>query len=120
MHPAEEDWDDLVFAWTVVKHLKSHAVCMADRGQMVGMGAGLTSRVEAVEMAGRRAAERSFGAVCASDGYFPLRDALDAAAGYGVRAVVQPGGSGRDDEVIAAADEHGIPIVLTGVRHFLH
>jgi phosphoribosylaminoimidazolecarboxamide formyltransferase/IMP cyclohydrolase len=120
VQPAEEDWDDLAFAWTVVKHLKSNAAVFATRGQMVGMGAGLTSRVEAVEMAARRAGERAFGAVCASDGFFPFRDGVDAAAASGVRAIVQPGGSVRDAEVIAAADEHGIPIVLTGIRHFLH
>ncbi|HMC08363.1 MAG TPA: bifunctional phosphoribosylaminoimidazolecarboxamide formyltransferase/IMP cyclohydrolase [Actinomycetota bacterium] len=120
VEPAEEDWDDLVFAWAVVKHLKSNAVALANRGQLVGMGAGQTSRVEAVEMAARRAGERSVGAVCASDGFFPFRDGLDAAVASGARAVVQPGGSVRDAEVVAAADEHGIPMVFTGVRHFRH
>jgi phosphoribosylaminoimidazolecarboxamide formyltransferase/IMP cyclohydrolase len=120
VQPAPEDWDDLVFAWTVVKHLKSNAVALASRGQLVGMGSGQTSRVEAVEMAARRAGERSVGAVCASDGYFPFRDNVDAAATAGVRAVVQPGGSIRDAEVVAAADEHGIPMVFTGLRHFRH
>jgi phosphoribosylaminoimidazolecarboxamide formyltransferase/IMP cyclohydrolase len=120
VQPAEEDWDDLSFAWTVAKHLKSNAVVYATRGQMVGMGAGLTSRVEAVEMAARRAGERAIGAVAASDGFFPFRDGIDAAAASGVRAIIQPGGSVRDAEVIAAADEHGIPIVLTGIRHFRH
>lgn len=120
VQPAPEDWDDLLFAWTVVKHLKSNAAVLANKGQMVGMGAGLTSRVEAVEMAARRAGARSMGAVCASDGFFPFRDGLDAAASAGARAIIQPGGSVRDDEVIAAADERGIPIVLTGVRHFRH
>ncbi|HEU5004445.1 MAG TPA: bifunctional phosphoribosylaminoimidazolecarboxamide formyltransferase/IMP cyclohydrolase [Actinomycetota bacterium] len=120
VQPAEEDWDDLIFAWTVCKHLKSNAVALANRGQLVGMGAGQTSRVEAVEMAARRAGERTIGAVCASDGFFPFRDNVDAAAAAGVRAIIEPGGSVRDAEVIAAADEHGIPIVLTGVRHFRH
>ncbi|MGH2718345.1 MAG: bifunctional phosphoribosylaminoimidazolecarboxamide formyltransferase/IMP cyclohydrolase, partial [Actinomycetota bacterium] len=118
--PSEEDWDDLIFAWTVAKHLKSNAAVIARNCQMVGMGAGQTSRVEAVEMAARRAGDRAAGAVCASDGFFPFRDGLDAAAGAGVRAVIQPGGSVRDAEVIAAADAHGIPMVMTGIRHFKH
>ena len=120
VQPAEEDWGDIVFAWTVVKHLKSNAVCMVHKAQMVGMGAGCISRVEAVGLAGRRAAERSFGAVLASDGTFASRDTLDAAAGFGIRCIVQPGGGLHDAEVTAAADEHGLPIILTGVRHFLH
>ena len=120
VRPSEEDWDDLVFAWTVAKHLKSNAVTLANRGQLVGMGAGQTSRVEAVEMAARRAGDRAVGSVCASDGYFPFRDNIDVAAKAGVRALVQPGGSIRDAEAIAAADEHGLPMVFTGVRHFRH
>jgi phosphoribosylaminoimidazolecarboxamide formyltransferase/IMP cyclohydrolase len=120
VRPSEEDWDDLVFAWTVAKHLKSNAVTLANRGQLVGMGAGQTSRVEAVEMAARRAGDRAVGSVLASDGFFPFRDNVDVGAKAGVRAVVQPGGSIRDAEVIAAADEHGIPMVFTGVRHFRH
>ena len=120
VRPNEDDWDDLVFAWTVAKYLKSNAVTLANRGQLVGMGAGQTSRVEAVEMAARRAGERAVGSVLASDGFFPFRDNVDGAAKAGVRAVVEPGGSIRDAEVIAAADEHGIPMVFTGVRHFRH
>ena len=120
VQPKEEDWDDLVFAWTVAKHLKSNAATLANRGQLVGMGAGQTSRVEAVEMAVRRAGERAMGSVCASDGFFPFRDGVDAAADAGARAIVQPGGSVRDAEAIAAADEHGIPMVFTGIRHFRH
>ena len=120
VRPSEDDWDDLVFAWTVAKSLKSNAITLADRGQLVGMGAGQTSRVEAVEMAARRAGDRALGSVLASDGFFPFRDNVDVAAKAGVRAVVQPGGSIRDAEVIAAADEHGIPMVFTGVRHFRH
>jgi phosphoribosylaminoimidazolecarboxamide formyltransferase/IMP cyclohydrolase len=120
LQPSEEDWDDLIFAWTVAKHLKSNAVTLADKGQLVGMGSGQTSRVEAVEMAVRRAGDRAMGSVAASDGFFPFRDNMDVAAKAGVRAVIQPGGSVRDAEVIAAADEHGIPMVFTGVRHFRH
>jgi phosphoribosylaminoimidazolecarboxamide formyltransferase/IMP cyclohydrolase len=118
--PSEEDWDDLAFAWTVAKHLKSNAVSLAAKGQLVGMGSGQTSRVEAVEMAVRRAGDRAMGSVLASDGFFPFRDNMDVAAKAGVRAVIQPGGSVRDAEVIAAADEHGIPMVFTGIRHFRH
>jgi len=120
VRPSEDDWDDLVFAWTVAKYLKSNAITLANRGQLVGMGAGQTSRVEAVEMAARRAGDRALRSVLASDGFFPFRDNVDVAAKAGVRAVVQPGGSIRDAEVIAAADEHGIPMVFTGVRHFRH
>ncbi len=120
VQPSEEDWDDLIFAWTVAKHLKSNAITLANRGQLVGMGAGQTSRVEAVEMAARRAGDRAVGSVLASDGFFPFRDNVDVAAKAGVRAVVQPGGSIRDADVIAAAEEHGIPMVFTGVRHFRH
>jgi phosphoribosylaminoimidazolecarboxamide formyltransferase/IMP cyclohydrolase len=118
--PSEEDWNDLVFAWIVAKHLKSNAATLASGEQLVGMGSGQTSRVEAVEMAIRRAGDRAMGAVLASDGFFPFRDSIDVAAKAGVRAVVQPGGSVRDIEAIAAADEHGIPMVFTGVRHFRH
>jgi phosphoribosylaminoimidazolecarboxamide formyltransferase/IMP cyclohydrolase len=120
VEPAEEDWEDLVFAWAVAKHLKSNAAAFASRGQTVGLGMGLTSRVEAVELAARRAGGRAKGSVCASDGFFPFRDGLDAAVAAGARAVVQPGGSVNDPDVIAAADEHGIPMVFTGVRHFRH
>ena len=120
VQPAPEDWDDLALAWTVAKYLKSNAAVLANRGQMVGMGSGLTSRVEAVELAVRRAGGRAIGSVCASDGFFPFRDGFDAAASAGVRAVIEPGGSVRDAEVIEAADERGIPIIFTGVRHFRH
>jgi phosphoribosylaminoimidazolecarboxamide formyltransferase / IMP cyclohydrolase len=86
----------------------------------VGVGAGQMSRVEATELAARRAGDRAKGTVCASDAFFPFRDGLDAAVEAGAIAVIQPGGSVRDDEVIAAADEHGIPMVFTGKRHFRH
>jgi phosphoribosylaminoimidazolecarboxamide formyltransferase/IMP cyclohydrolase len=118
--PSPQQWDDLRFAWTVVKHVKSNAVVLADGGAAIGIGAGQMSRVEATELAARRAGERARGAVCASDAFFPFRDGLDAAVGAGAAAIIQPGGSVRDDEVVAAANEHGIPMVFTGRRHFRH
>ncbi|MGH2732921.1 MAG: bifunctional phosphoribosylaminoimidazolecarboxamide formyltransferase/IMP cyclohydrolase [Actinomycetota bacterium] len=118
--PTSADWDDLLFAWRVVSHVSSNGAVLATGAQTVGIGAGLTSRVEAVEMAARRAGDRAKGAVLASDGFFPFRDGLDSAAEAGVRAVIQPGGSVRDPEVIAAADEHRLPMVFAGRRHFRH
>jgi phosphoribosylaminoimidazolecarboxamide formyltransferase / IMP cyclohydrolase len=120
IQPADEDWPDLLFAWKVVKHIKSNAVVFASDRQAVGVGAGQMSRVEAVELAARRAGDRAKGAVCATDGFFPFRDGVDAAVEAGARAIIHPGGSVRDSEVIAAAQEHGIPMVLTGRRHFRH
>jgi phosphoribosylaminoimidazolecarboxamide formyltransferase/IMP cyclohydrolase len=93
---------------------------MAKDGVTVGIGGGQTSRVEASRQAARRAGEQGQGAVLASDGFFPFRDGVDAAVEAGVRAVIQPGGSRRDEEVIAAANEHGIAMLLTGERHFRH
>ncbi|MDP9222429.1 MAG: bifunctional phosphoribosylaminoimidazolecarboxamide formyltransferase/IMP cyclohydrolase [Actinomycetota bacterium] len=118
--PSEEQWADLRFAWIVAKHVKSNAIVFAKDRTAIGVGAGQMSRVESTELAARRAGERARGAVCASDAYFPFRDGLDAAVAAGAVAVIQPGGSIRDDEVIAAADEHGIPMVFTGRRHFRH
>jgi len=118
--PTREQWDDLRFAWVVAKHTKSNAIVFASHGVAVGVGAGQMNRLEAAELAARRSGDRSKGAVCASDAFFPFRDGLDAVVASGVAAVVQPGGSVRDDEVIAAADEHGIAMVFTGRRHFRH
>lgn len=118
--PSDEQWRDLRFAWTVAKHVKSNAIVLARDGVAVGVGAGQMSRVESTELAARRAGERAQGTACASDAFFPFRDGLDAAVAAGAVAVIQPGGSVRDDEVIAAADEHGIPMVFTGRRHFRH
>lgn len=118
--PTEQQWRDLRFAWVVAKHVKSNAIVLAKDGVAVGVGAGQMSRVESTELAARRAADRAKGTVCASDAFFPFRDGLDAAVDAGAVAVIQPGGSVRDDEVIAAADEHGIPMVFTGRRHFRH
>ncbi|HET7482136.1 MAG TPA: bifunctional phosphoribosylaminoimidazolecarboxamide formyltransferase/IMP cyclohydrolase [Actinomycetota bacterium] len=118
--PTDEQWEDLRFAWVVAKHVKSNAIVLAHDRTAVGVGAGQMSRVESTELAARRAGERAKGTVCASDAFFPFRDGLDAAVAAGAVAIIQPGGSVRDDEVIAAADEHGIPMVFTGRRHFRH
>ncbi len=118
--PTEEQWRDLAFAWKACKHVRSNAIVFASGGATVGIGGGQTSRVDAVEIAARKAGDRAKGAVMASDAFFPFRDGLDAAGAAGVVAAIQPGGSVRDDEVIAAADEHGIAMVFTGVRHFRH
>jgi phosphoribosylaminoimidazolecarboxamide formyltransferase/IMP cyclohydrolase len=118
--PTEEQLRDLRFAWVVAKHVKSNAIVLVKDGVAVGVGAGQMSRVESTELAARRAGERARGTVCASDAFFPFRDGLDAAVAAGAVAVIQPGGSVRDDEVIAAADEHGIPMLFTGRRHFRH
>ena len=118
--PTDEQLADLAFAWRACKHVRSNAIVFAAGGATVGIGGGQTSRVDAVEIAGKKAGDRAKGAVMASDAFFPFRDGLDAAAAAGIGAVVQPGGSVRDDEVIAAADEHGIAMVFTGVRHFRH
>jgi phosphoribosylaminoimidazolecarboxamide formyltransferase / IMP cyclohydrolase len=118
--PTEAQWSDLRFAWVVAKHVKSNAIVLAKDRAAVGIGAGQMSRVDSTELAARRVGDRSQGTVCASDAFFPFRDGLDAAVTAGATAVIQPGGSVRDDEVIAAADEHGIPMVFTGRRHFRH
>ncbi len=120
VQPTEEQWSDLRFAWTVAKHVKSNAIVLAKDGIAVGVGAGQMSRVESTKLAAMRAGDRASGTACASDAFFPFRDGLDAAVAAGATAIIQPGGSVRDDEVIAAADEHGIPMVFTGRRHFRH
>jgi phosphoribosylaminoimidazolecarboxamide formyltransferase/IMP cyclohydrolase len=118
--PSPEQWDDLVFAWVVCAVVSSNAIVVAKDRQALGIGAGQQNRVDSARIAVERAAGRVTGGVGASDAFFPFRDGLDVLAAAGVRAVVQPGGSVRDDEVIAAADEHGIAMVLTGERHFRH
>jgi phosphoribosylaminoimidazolecarboxamide formyltransferase/IMP cyclohydrolase len=118
--PSEEEWRDLELAWTVCARTSSNAIVLTKDGVAVGIGAGQQSRVDAAELAARKAAGRARGGACASDAFYPFRDGLDAAAEAGVAAVIQPGGSVRDDEVIAVADEHGLAMVLTGRRHFRH
>lgn len=120
---AEQEIHDLVFAWKVAKFVKSNAIVYARNRQTVGVGAGQMSRVNSARIAAIKAEHAGLevrGAVMASDAFFPFRDGIDNAAAAGIRAVIQPGGSMRDAEVIAAADEAGIAMVFTGMRHFRH
>jgi phosphoribosylaminoimidazolecarboxamide formyltransferase/IMP cyclohydrolase len=121
--PSEQEIEDLLFAWRVVKYVKSNAIVYARHGQTIGIGAGQMSRVVSARIAAMKAAEAGLdtkGAAMASDAFFPFRDGIDQAARAGISAVIQPGGSVRDQEVIAAADEHAIAMVFTGMRHFRH
>jgi phosphoribosylaminoimidazolecarboxamide formyltransferase / IMP cyclohydrolase len=118
--PAADELQALKFAWKVCKHVKSNAIVYALKDRTVGVGAGQMSRVDSAKIAVMKAQHPTKGTVAASDAFFPFRDGLDVAAKAGVTAVIQPGGSMRDAEVIAAADEHGIAMVFTGVRHFRH
>jgi phosphoribosylaminoimidazolecarboxamide formyltransferase/IMP cyclohydrolase len=121
--PTAAELRDLAFAWTVVKYVKSNAIVLARDGATIGIGAGQPARVMSTRIAALKAEEAKLevtGAVLASDAFFPFRDGVDAAAERGVRAIVQPGGSMRDDEVVRAADELGIAMVFTGMRHFRH
>jgi phosphoribosylaminoimidazolecarboxamide formyltransferase/IMP cyclohydrolase len=118
--PTEDEWRDLLFAWSVAARVKSNAIVFASGGATVGVGAGQMSRVDSVDIAARKAGDRAKGAVMASDAFFPFRDGIDHAAEAGIAAVIQPGGSVNDAEVLAACDEHGMAVVLTGRRHFRH
>jgi len=118
--PTAEEYAACAFAWKVCKHVKSNAIVYARPGQTVGIGAGQMSRVDSVKLAGMKAVLPVKGCVMASDAFFPFRDGLDAAAQAGITAVIQPGGSIRDQEIIKAADEHGLAMILTGMRHFRH
>ena len=118
--PTAAELLDLELAQVAGKWVRSNAIVLCREGVTVGIGGGQTSRVEAARQATARAGERAGGASLASDAFFPFRDGVDAAAAAGVTAIVQPGGSVRDEEVIAAADEHGIAMVFTGQRHFRH
>jgi len=118
--PTEAEWGQLRLAWTAVKHVKSNAIVLFKDCAAVGVGAGQMSRVEAVQIAVRRAGERAAGSVLASDAFFPFPDGLEEAVRAGVTAAIQPGGSQRDAEVVAAADRAGIAMVMTGRRHFKH
>jgi phosphoribosylaminoimidazolecarboxamide formyltransferase / IMP cyclohydrolase len=118
--PTEKEIDDLLFAWTVCKHTKSNAIVYARDRQTVGVGAGQMSRVDSVKIGAMRAQLPIEGSVLASDAFFPFRDGVDEAVKHGITAVIQPGGSVRDEEVIAAANERGVAMVFTGVRHFKH
>jgi len=121
--PTEQELKDLLFCWKVAKFVKSNAIVYARDGMTIGVGAGQMSRVYSAKIAGIKAADENLevkGSVMASDAFFPFRDGIDAAAAAGITAVIQPGGSMRDEEVIAAADEAGMAMVLTGMRHFRH
>lgn len=118
--PSNKELHELVFAFQLVKYVKSNAILVVKDGKAVGVGAGQMSRVEAVEIALKKAAELGEGAVLASDAFFPFKDSVELAQKAGVKAIIQPGGSKRDQESIDACDEHGISMVFTGVRHFRH
>jgi phosphoribosylaminoimidazolecarboxamide formyltransferase/IMP cyclohydrolase len=121
--PTEQQFDDLLFAWRVAKFVKSNAIVFCANGRTLGIGAGQMSRVDSARIASIKAESAGLtlsGAVVASDAFFPFRDGVDVVARAGARAIIQPGGSLRDEEVIAAADEHGITMVFTGIRHFRH
>ncbi len=118
--PTEAEWQDLHFAWKVVKHVRSNAIVVAKGGMTLGIGVGQTNRLWAARHALEAAGERAKGAVLASDAFFPFDDVVRLAASYGIAAIIQPGGSLRDEESIRAADETGVAMVFTGVRHFRH
>jgi len=118
--PSDDELRALQFAWIVCKHTKSNAIVYARADQTVGVGAGQMSRVDSVKIGAMRAQLPVAGSVLASDAFFPFRDGIDEAANHGITAVIQPGGSVRDEEVIAAANEHGLAMVFTGIRHFKH
>jgi phosphoribosylaminoimidazolecarboxamide formyltransferase/IMP cyclohydrolase len=118
--PSEKEMADLRFAFIVCKHVKSNSIVLVKEETVVGVGAGQMSRIDSTEISIKKAGNRVKGAVMASDAFFPFRDSVDAAARAGVVAIIQPGGSNKDDESIAAADEHGIVMVFTGQRHFRH
>jgi phosphoribosylaminoimidazolecarboxamide formyltransferase/IMP cyclohydrolase len=121
--PSDAEMEDLLFCWKVAKFVKSNAIVYARDGMTIGVGAGQMSRVYSAKIAGIKAADENLevpGSVMASDAFFPFRDGIDAAAAAGITAIIQPGGSIRDEEIIAAANEHGIAMVFTGMRHFRH
>jgi len=118
--PTPEELQAMDFAWRVAKHVKSNAIVYSKSDRTIGIGAGQMSRVDAAKLGVMKAQSPIAGTVMASDAFFPFRDGIDAAAGAGVTAVIQPGGSIRDEEVIAAADEHGLAMIFTGMRHFRH
>jgi phosphoribosylaminoimidazolecarboxamide formyltransferase/IMP cyclohydrolase len=118
--PEERMLNDLRFGWAVVRHVKSNAIVLAKDGMLLGCGAGQMSRVDSVEIAIQKAGQRGPGSVLASDAFFPFPDSIHRASAAGVIAIIQPGGSVKDAEVIAACNEHGLPMIFTGRRHFKH
>ncbi len=119
-HPGEQEWHDLAFAWDVVRHVKSNGIVIVREGTTRGICAGQTNRVSAVQIAAQRAGAQARGAACASDGFFPFADGLEAAVESGCTAIIAPGGSIRDEEVIAAADRHGAALLFSTYRYFAH
>jgi len=120
LQPSESQWDDLRFAWTLVRFVKSNAIVLAKDGMLLGAGAGQMSRVDSTEIAIKKAGDRVSGSVLASDAFFPFPDSIERAAAAGVAAIIQPGGSVKDKEVIAACNQHKLPMIFTGRRHFRH
>ncbi|MBT5988584.1 bifunctional phosphoribosylaminoimidazolecarboxamide formyltransferase/IMP cyclohydrolase [bacterium] len=118
--PDEQELKDLLFAFQMIKHVKSNAIVIAKDGQLLGVGAGQMSRIDAVKIALDKAGDKVSGTIVASDAFFPFRDSIDTLAKYGVKAIIQPGGSKRDQESIDAANELGVAMVFTGIRHFKH
>ncbi len=118
--PTEEQMANLLFAWKVIKYVKSNAILLAKNQATVGVGAGQMSRVDAAEIAIRKAGKRAKGAVLASDAFFPFADSIEAAHKAGIEVIIQPGGSIRDEEVIAKADEYGMTMIFTNKRAFKH
>jgi phosphoribosylaminoimidazolecarboxamide formyltransferase/IMP cyclohydrolase len=118
--PPASMMDDLRFGWAIVRHVKSNAIALCKDQSLCGAGAGQMSRVDSVEIAINKAGERAAGSILASDAFFPFPDSIHRAADAGIAAVIQPGGSRRDDEVIAACNERGLPMIFTGRRHFKH
>lgn len=116
----DELWDDVAFAWEIVRYVKSNAIVLAKETSLIGVGAGQMSRVDSVEIAIDKAGDRAAGSVLASDAFFPFPDSIEAASDAGIVAIIQPGGSRRDQEVIDACDRHDLPMVMTGRRHFKH
>ena len=119
-HPSDDEWPALEFGWKVCKHVKSNAIVFAREGQLVSAGAGQMSRVDAVKVGAMKAVLPLKGTVLASDAFFPFADGVEEAARHGITAVIQPGGSLRDADVITAADRLGLTMVFTGIRHFRH
>jgi phosphoribosylaminoimidazolecarboxamide formyltransferase/IMP cyclohydrolase len=117
---SDEMWDDVSFAWEMVRHVKSNAIVLGKGTSLIGVGAGQMSRVDSVEIAIDKAGDKTPGSVLASDAFFPFPDSIEVAAEAGVMAIIQPGGSRRDDDVIDACNQHGLPMVFTGRRHFKH
>jgi phosphoribosylaminoimidazolecarboxamide formyltransferase/IMP cyclohydrolase len=118
--PVDALMADLRFGWAIVRHVKSNAIALAKGGSLIGCGAGQMSRVDSVEIAIAKAGPRAAGAVLASDAFFPFADSIGKAAAAGIAAIIQPGGSVKDGEVIAACNEHRIAMIFTGRRHFKH